>query len=112
MFHQPIHPALKTPNYHDLDRPIVELFERVVAWRPDKLALSDKARCLTFGEAWQACLHLASRITAVTPEGRPVGILMPSNALFPVCELACLVAGRPFVAVDPSYPAVRNQRIG
>src|SRR5262245_4747137 len=85
MFRQPIHPALKTPRYDDLDCPIVELFERVVAWCPAKLALSDKARRLTFREAWQTCLHLASRITAVTPEGRPVGILMPSNALFPVC---------------------------
>jgi non-ribosomal peptide synthetase component F len=109
--HQLVHPASETLGYDDLDRSIAELFERVAARRPDKLALSDKARRLKFREAWQACLHLASRIAAVTPEGRPVGILMPSNALFPVCELACLVAGRPFVAIDPSYPAARNERI-
>src|SRR5436190_13058096 len=54
---------------------------------------------------------LPKRIEAVVPSGRPVGILSPNNAFFPVAALACLTIGRPFVPIDCSYPATRNDRI-
>src|SRR5262249_54066365 len=33
-----------------------------------------------------------------------IGILLPSGPMFPVAMLACLAAGRPFVAFDTHYP--------
>ena len=43
--------------------------------------------------------------------GRPVGLFLPNNALFPVAALACLASGRVYVPIDLNYPAARNALI-
>jgi non-ribosomal peptide synthetase component F len=47
---------------------------------------------------------LAEIIAAETKPGDLVGVALPTCAMFPVAILACLAAGRPFVALDPHYP--------
>jgi amino acid adenylation domain-containing protein len=94
-----------------IDTPIVELFDRVVIRHGDRPAAVDESRTLTYRELQSASRHLARRIERLVASGKPVGIFLPNNALFPVAALACLGAGRPYVPVDPTYPATRIQQI-
>jgi non-ribosomal peptide synthetase component F len=70
-----------------IEAPIIDLFDQVVARHGDKLATVDEATKLTYRELQQASRHLARRIERLVPPGRPVGILLPNNALFPVAAL-------------------------
>jgi acyl-coenzyme A synthetase/AMP-(fatty) acid ligase/thioesterase domain-containing protein len=94
-----------------IDRPIIELFNQVVARHGDKLATVDETTRLTYRELQRASFHLARRIDTLVPPGTPVGLLLPNTALFPVAALACLAAGRPYVPIDPTYPSVRIDQI-
>jgi len=94
-----------------IDRPIIELFDQVVARYGDKQATVDERRTLTYRELQLASRHLALRIKRLVGPDKPVGILLPNNALFPVAALACLGAGHPYVPVDPTYPAARIRQI-
>ena len=60
---------------------------------------------LSFGELWDGLSGLAETIAAETEPGDLIGILLPTCSMFPLAILACLAAGRPFVALDPHYPA-------
>jgi amino acid adenylation domain-containing protein len=90
-----------------IDSPIIDLFERAAQKYPDRLALTDSARSLSYRGAMRHVHSLAQRIAASSPSDRPVGILLPHNALFPVAALACLAANRPYVPIDLKYPPGR-----
>src|SRR5262245_33318829 len=88
----------------DLQRPIFELFKRVARRRRAQIAIRDADTALSFGELWDGVTGLAETLAAATEPGDLVGILLPACPLFPVAMLACLAAGRPFVALDARYP--------
>jgi amino acid adenylation domain-containing protein len=94
-----------------IERPIVERFEKIAIRHAGRPAVVDGAKSLTYGElrSWAYCL--ARRIDAVAAPGRPVGILLPHDACFPVAALACLAADRPYVPIDLKYPAARIDAI-
>jgi acyl-CoA synthetase (AMP-forming)/AMP-acid ligase II/thioesterase domain-containing protein len=94
-----------------IERPITELFNRMVARHGDKVAIIDETTRLTYRELQRASLHLARRIDALVPPGKPVGLLLPNTALFPVAALACLTVARPYVPIDPTYPSTRIEAI-
>ena len=94
-----------------LERPLIERFNSIVARFPDKIAVDDGMIKLSYRELQRACLHLAQRIGLVVPPGRPVAVLLPHDALFPLAALACLAAGRPYVPIDRTYPAERNATV-
>jgi acyl-coenzyme A synthetase/AMP-(fatty) acid ligase/thioesterase domain-containing protein len=94
-----------------VERPIAEIFASIVSRHGDKIAVVDETTSLTYRKLQGASSHLARRIDALVPPGRPVGILLPNNALFPVAALACLTAGRPYVPIDPTYPSIRADQI-
>src|SRR5437899_2732932 len=48
--------------------------------------------------------HHDTFIVSETKPGDLIGILLPTSSMFPLAMLACLAAGRPFVALDPRYP--------
>ncbi len=85
-------------------RPIIELLEAVVLRRPQRIALADAAVSITYAEAWHAAAAWAECIAAATEPGDLVAILAPASTSFPIAMLACLAAGRVFVALDPGYP--------
>ena len=89
----------------DLDRPIVAHLERVARRYPNRVAVTDSVTSLTFAELWDGVSGLAESIEAETQPGDLIGITLPACSGFPVAILACLAAGRPFVALDPHYPA-------
>jgi amino acid adenylation domain-containing protein len=87
-----------------LDRPIIEHFERVARRHRNRIAIRDANTALTFGELWDAVSGLAETLAAGTEPGDLIAILLPACPLFPVAMLACLAAGRPFVALDTHHP--------
>jgi acyl-coenzyme A synthetase/AMP-(fatty) acid ligase/thioesterase domain-containing protein/acyl carrier protein len=88
----------------DLDRPIVELLERVARRYPHRTAVTDSETSLSYAELWDGVSGLAEAIAAQTRPGALIGIDLPACSMYPLAMLACLAAGRPFVALDPQYP--------
>jgi non-ribosomal peptide synthetase component F/thioesterase domain-containing protein len=88
----------------DLDRPIIDHFERVTRRYPNHIAVTDSETSLSFAELWDGLSGLAETIAAETKPGDLIGIALPTCSMFPLAILACLAAGRPFVALDPHYP--------
>src|SRR4051794_16405192 len=103
----PLDVAFKPWDETSLDRAIIDIFNEVATRHGDKIAVADERTRLSYRALQGASRHLARRIGASVPAGRPVGILLPNSALFPVAALACLAAGRPYVPIDPSYPQAR-----
>src|SRR5438128_5875454 len=89
----------------DLQRPIIEHFERVARRQRGRIAIRDADTALTFGELWDGISGLAERLAVETKPGDLIGILLPACPMFPLAMLACLAAGRPFVVLDPHYPS-------
>jgi len=88
----------------DLDRPIIDHFERVARQYPNRIAVTDAETSFTFAELWDGVSALAESIAAKTQPADLIGIALPTCSMFPVAMLACLAAGRPFVAIDPHCP--------
>src|SRR6266478_4502755 len=88
----------------DLNRPIIDHFERVARRHPNRIAVTDSDTALSYAELWDGLSGLAETITAETKPGDLVGIVLPTRSMFPLAMLACLAAGRPFVALEPHYP--------
>ena len=88
----------------NLDRPIIEHLERVARRHRNRVAIRDANTALTFGELWDAVSGLAETLAADTEPGDLIAILLPACPLFPIGMLACLAAGRPFVALDTHHP--------
>lgn len=91
-------------RHQDLQRPIVEQFERVARRHQGRIAIRQGDTALTFGELWDAVSGLAERLAAETKAGELIGILMPACPTFPLAMLACLASGHPFVSLDPRHP--------
>jgi len=85
-------------------RPIIELLEAVVLRNRERIALADSEASITYAETWSALAGWAERVAEATAPGDLVGILAPVSTAFPIAMLACLAAGRPFVALDPDNP--------
>ena len=88
----------------DLQRPIIEHFERVARRQRGRIAIRDADTALTFGQLWDGVSGLAETLAAETKPGDLIGILLPACPMFPLAMLACLASGRPFVALDTHYP--------
>ena len=88
----------------DLQRSIIEHFERVARRQRGRIAIRDADTALTFGELWDGVSGLAETLGAETKPGDLIGILLPACPMFPLAMLACLASGRPFVALDTHSP--------
>lgn len=88
----------------DLQRPIIEHFERVARRQPGRIAIRHADTALTFGELWDGVSGLAETLAAETEPGDLIGILLPAGPMFPLAMLACLASGHPFVALDTHCP--------
>src|SRR5262245_47006861 len=93
-----------------LDGSIVDRFEHMARRFPERLAVSDSHRNLTYAELAVLVERIANA-TAVAAADRPgpVAILLASDAFFPAALLGVLAAGRGYVPLDPNVPIARNQ---
>jgi len=89
----------------DLDRPIIDHFERVARRHRNRIAVTDSDTSLSYAELWDGLSGLAETIAAETKPEDLIGIVLPTCSMFPLAMLACLAAGRPFVALDPHHPS-------
>jgi acyl-coenzyme A synthetase/AMP-(fatty) acid ligase len=90
---------------------IIARFEEMVGRYPARIAVNDGEVRLTYAEVWRIARHLARQVERLVPVGRPVAVVLPNAAVFPVAGLACLAVGRPHVPIDLDYPAARNTEI-
>ena len=90
---------------------IVSRFQEIARRYPTRSAIDDGVTRPTYAEVWRIVCHLARQVESVAPAGRPVAVILPNAALFPVAALACLAVARPYVPIDLDYPAARNAEI-
>ena len=88
----------------DLQRPIIEHFDRMARRQRSAIAIRDADAALSFGELWDGVSGLAETLAAETQPGDLIGILLPAGPLFPLAMLACLASGHPFVVLDTHWP--------
>jgi amino acid adenylation domain-containing protein len=94
-----------------IERPIISRFQEIAGRYPTRTAIDDGETRLTYAEVWRIACHLARQVESIVPAGRPVAVVLPNAALFPVAALACLAVARPYVPIDLDYPAARNAEI-
>jgi len=75
-----------------------------------RIAIDDGERSLTYAELWTSACGMAQLIARTTPPGRPVAIILPNVAHYPIAWIGCLLAGRPAALLDSHYPAERNRQ--
>ncbi len=74
------------------------------ARQPQRIAVADGLRSLSFAELHaQACRLGAALRAAAWPEGA-VGVLLPNDARYLAAMFGCLAAGRPCMLLDPQQP--------
>jgi amino acid adenylation domain-containing protein len=95
----------------DSDRSIIDHFEHVARRHPDRIAITDSDTSVSYAQLWDGLSGLAETIAAETQPGELIGILLPAGPMFPLAMLACLAAGRPFVALDTNYPSDWLKRV-
>ena len=88
----------------DLDVPIIERFESVARRNPYRVAVRGEGGPITYARLWDGFTGLAEAIEARTEPADLVALLLPATPMFPLAVLACLAAGRPFLALDVNAP--------
>ncbi|HEX6096637.1 MAG TPA: amino acid adenylation domain-containing protein [Thermoanaerobaculia bacterium] len=84
---------------------VVERFREQAAARPESIAVEAGDRKLTFREVGGRSSALALRI--VETKAKAVGLLIDRSPELVIAPLAALMAGTPFVPLDPSLPDAR-----
>jgi amino acid adenylation domain-containing protein len=93
-----------------LNHSVADRFEEIARLFPDRLAVRDRTRSLTYAELSRLVQFLAEATAAiVATRPGPVAILLPHEARFPAAILAVLMAGRGCVSLDANDP---TERIG
>ena len=114
-------PVLTAPERHQLvtewndgqdapcDRTLIDLFAEQASLRPDAVAVSSGADCLTYGELDQRAAALARLLRALgaAPEER-VAIYLERSPAMIVALIAVLKTGAAYVPLDPEHPAERQ----
>lgn len=93
--------ARTTPSGQGLGAALIEAAEA----DPDRVAVVDDHRSLTYGELLGAAHRLGD---ALAPDDtRPVGVFLERSAAIPVAYLTALALRRTFVPLDPGLPDSR-----
>ena len=87
---------------------LLEAIARHARLSPERPAYQNRTQTLTYGRLWRDARALAARLRAGTG---PVLVLGEKEAGMPVCFLACLMVGRPWLPVDPQQPPERLLKI-
>ncbi|MEV6777747.1 amino acid adenylation domain-containing protein [Streptomyces syringium] len=93
---------------HDQDLPIHLLFDRQCAAGPQRVAVRDPHRELTYAQLSTRADRLAAVLRQACPvPGRRIGLHLNRGTEVVVAMLAVLRAGHTYVPLDPGYPAER-----
>jgi acyl-CoA synthetase (AMP-forming)/AMP-acid ligase II len=90
---------------------IIERFDAIARLYPDRLAVRDQARALTYAQLTTESRRIAAAEATTAVDTGPVAILLGHEARFPAAILGVLAAGRVCIPLDADHPAERNGRI-
>jgi acyl-coenzyme A synthetase/AMP-(fatty) acid ligase len=93
-----------------LEKSVWEHFQAQVAAFPNKVAVSDGTKQLTYLELEEGARKLWQGLAGLDPS-LPVALLLPNSVYFPMSMLACLAAGIPYLPLDMHTPAERRNSI-
>jgi amino acid adenylation domain-containing protein len=100
-------------TFNDTTRPapdlrVTEVFARQVAAAPDRVALVDGDRRMTYAELDAEANRLARHLVALgVRRGDTVGVLLERGLTMAVSVLAALRAGAAYALLDPEFPDAR-----
>ena len=91
---------------------LIELFEETVKRYPQKIAVIDKDREITFSALHQQSLRLASRLISMgIAQNKPVGVFLDKSIESVYANLGILYAGDFYMNLDIKTPAERIRNI-
>ena len=90
---------------------ISERFGAMARLFPDRVAVRDQARTLTYAQLAAQSRRIAAAITTATLDPGPVAVLLANEARCAAAILGVWAAGRACVPLDADHPAERNGRI-
>ena len=91
---------------------LIELFEETVKCYPQKVAVIDKDREITFSALHQQSLRLASRLISMgIGQNKPVGVFLDKSIESVYANLGILYAGDFYMNLDIKTPAERIRNI-
>jgi hypothetical protein len=90
---------------------IIDRFAAIARRYPDRLAVRDQARTLTYAQLAAESRRIAAAVATTAVDAGPVAVLLGHEARFPAAILGVLAAGRVCVPLDADHPAERNGRI-
>ena len=91
---------------------LIELFEETVKCYPQKIAVIDKDREITFSALHQQSLRLASRLISMgIAQNKPVGVFLDKSIESVYANLGILYAGDFYMNLDIKTPAERIRNI-
>ena len=103
---------VKTGPVQDDCPPVLESFLHQAGAAPQRVALEDGAKQMTYAELAEASARLASRLKANGVDaGQPVVLHMKRSAEYVIAALGTMVAGAHFVPVATSNPPERVRTI-
>ncbi|MFI6520471.1 amino acid adenylation domain-containing protein [Spirillospora sp. NPDC050679] len=76
---------------------------------PDLIAVEDEDGALSYGDLARRALRGAGLLARVGRPGSPVAVRVPRERDLIVAGLAAMVAGRPYLPLDPHEPARRTR---
>jgi amino acid adenylation domain-containing protein len=90
---------------------VSERFDAIASLYPDRPAVRDETRTLTYSQLATESRRIAAAITTAALDSGPVAVLLANEARFAAAILGVLAAGRACVPLDADHPAERNGRI-
>jgi amino acid adenylation domain-containing protein len=92
---------------------ITHYFEPTIAAYPDRVAVYDEDRAVTFGQLYERVLLAASRISRRLngKTGRIVAVCLPKSLEAVVADLAVLYSGNTYMNLDAKSPEQRMRNI-
>ncbi|MCX6318739.1 MAG: amino acid adenylation domain-containing protein [Bacteroidetes bacterium] len=98
-----------TGTSYPQDKSVIDLFDESTLKYPDHIAVSDSNQCLTYHQLHQLSVSIAENISAVAGDNQdePIAFFLPRSCYTSAVILGILRAGRPFIALDITFPAER-----
>jgi len=90
---------------------VLEYLERAAECCPEKTALADERRAITFGELYRQSRQVGAFVAARETGCRPVGVWARHDAVTPVLFWGAVWGGCFYVPLDPELPAGKLQKI-
>ncbi len=96
----------------DIEKSIPDRFEKIVRTYPDRLAVKDKDRSLTYDRLNRAANRIAHAILAKRGDARePVALLFEHGIDMIPAIFGILKAGKFYLGLDPSFPQDKKLRL-